>query len=68
MIGLHVPSTQIISQTKGSIHYSGIHWNARLVSKEQCDSIPIDTLCCIVAVSGNTMMIEPLPPIKQKTS
>lgn len=60
MIGLKVPASADISATSGSIRYSGINWNARLAENCSVDIINDKSLCEIVAISGNTMLVKPV--------
>lgn len=60
MIGLKVPASTDISATSGSIRYSGINWNARLAENGSVDIINNKSLCEIVAISGNTMLVKPV--------
>ncbi|MCP4955540.1 MAG: NfeD family protein [Photobacterium aquimaris] len=60
MIGLEVPVSVEVTETSGNIRYSGINWNARLMAKSHVKSIANGSQCKIVAVSGNTMLVEPV--------
>ena len=57
MIGKQVPASAEITATSGSIRYSGINWNSRLVDGI---STPIaeGQNCIITAVDGNIMIVE----------
>ena len=60
MVGLKVPASTEITTLSGTIRYSGINWQARLA--EECDvtSISEATVCEIVAITGNTMLVKPV--------
>ncbi|OUR63047.1 acriflavin resistance protein [Colwellia sp. 39_35_sub15_T18] len=58
MIGLKVPASADITTTSGSIRYSGINWSARLAEDCGVDKICNTSLCVIVAISGNTMLVK----------
>lgn len=60
MIGLHVPASADITAINGSIRYSGINWNARLVENSTVEIINNQSLCEIVAISGNIMLVKPV--------
>jgi len=60
MIGLKVPSSSEISINGGTIRYSGIDWQARLADSASVESISDKSQCKIVAITGNTMLVEPL--------
>ncbi len=60
MIGLKVPASSDITDVSGSIRYSGIDWQARLADDAAVDSVHNASLCKIVAISGNTMLVKPL--------
>lgn len=60
MIGIQVPASTDITATNGSIRYSGINWNARLDSNCNVEKINDKSLCIIVAISGNTMLVKPV--------
>jgi len=57
MIGKQVPVSAEITAASGSIRYSGINWNSRLVEGV---STPIaeGQNCIITAVNGNIMIVE----------
>ena len=57
MIGKQVPASAEITASSGSIRYSGINWNSRLVEGV---STPIaeGQNCIITAVNGNIMIVE----------
>ena len=57
MIGKQVPVSAEITAASGSIRYSGINWNSRLVEGV---STPIaeGQNCIITAVDGNIMIVE----------
>ena len=59
MIGLKVQASSDISKVSGSIRYSGIDWPARLADDVNVDSIDEASQCQIVAISGNTMLVQP---------
>ncbi len=59
MIGKQVTTASEITNSGGSIRYSGIDWNSRLADDLQVN-IPTDTACKIVGVEGNVMLVEPL--------
>ena len=58
MIGLKVPASVEITAHAGSVRYSGINWNARLVDSNDQDDIAVGTQCVIVAILGNTMLVK----------
>lgn len=60
MVGLQVPASADITATQGSIRYSGINWNARLADDCNVEKINDKSLCLIVAISGNTMLVSPV--------
>ena len=60
MIGLQVPASADITATSGSIRYSGINWNARLSDNCNVTTINDKSLCEIVAISGNIMLVKPV--------
>ena len=60
MIGLRVPASADITATDGSIRYSGINWNARLSESCNVEKIDDKSLCEIVAIKGNTMLVKPV--------
>lgn len=60
MIGRQVLCSAEITATGGSIRYSGINWNARLSSETDVKTIAEDTMCEIVAVDGNVMLVKAL--------
>jgi membrane protein implicated in regulation of membrane protease activity len=60
MIGRAVPSSSEISDTGGSIRYSGIDWNSRLSEDAGVESIAEGEQCVIAAVVGNVMLVKPL--------
>ena len=57
MIGKQVPASAEITASSGSIRYSGINWNSRLVEGV---STPIaeGQNCIITALDGNIMIVE----------
>lgn len=59
MIGKQVTTRSEVSSSSGSIRYSGIDWNSRLAEGLQVN-IPADTVCKIVGVEGNVMLVKPL--------
>lgn len=59
MIGKQVTTASEITNSDGSIRYSGIDWNSRLAEGLQVN-IPADTACKIVGVEGNVMLVKPL--------
>lgn len=60
MIGLQVPVIDDITKSAGSIRYSGINWNARIAENVDVEVIENNRICCIVAVSGTTMLVKPV--------
>jgi membrane protein implicated in regulation of membrane protease activity len=58
MIGLKVMASENISATAGSIRYSGINWQARLADEAGATIIKDKSQCIIVAISGNTMLVQ----------
>jgi len=59
MIGKQVTTRSEVNSSSGSIRYSGIDWNSRLAEGLQVN-IPTDTVCKIVGVEGNVMIVKPL--------
>lgn len=60
MIGRQVPVSKAISQTEGSIRYSGIDWSSRLDQGAGVESIDEGEQCTITSVDGNIMLVKPL--------
>lgn len=60
MIGLQVMATSEISAHGGTIRYSGINWQARLADGKNMAIVNEQSLCQIVAVIGNTMLVKSL--------
>ena len=60
MIGLKVPASSDINKVGGTIRYSGINWQARLADDVEIDSITDGEQCQIIAITGNTMLVQPL--------
>ena len=60
MIGRQVPAASEITETGGSIRYSGINWNSRLDSEAGVVSIAEGDSCVISSVDGNVMLVKPL--------
>lgn len=60
MVGLEVAASSEITLTSGSIRYSGIDWQARLVDNVSIDLINESSQCQIVAITGNTMLVKPV--------
>jgi membrane protein implicated in regulation of membrane protease activity len=60
MIGKQVSVSSQITPIGGKIRYSGIDWNARLVTDCSVDSIEENVYCEIAAVDGNVMLVKPL--------
>jgi len=58
MIGLEVAASSDISKTSGSIRYSGIDWQARLVDDANVDVISDSSQCTIIAITGNIMLVK----------
>lgn len=60
MVGLKVLASSNITDTTGSIRYSGINWQARLADDIGIESISAESQCEIVAITGNIMLVKPL--------
>ncbi|MFK8050584.1 MAG: NfeD family protein [Halioglobus sp.] len=60
MIGRQVPVSKTVSNTDGSIRYSGINWTSRLDDESGVESIREGELCIITSVDGNVMLVRPL--------
>ncbi len=60
MVGLTVSASSDINKTSGSIRYSGINWQARLADDANVDTITQGKQCQITAITGNTMLVQPL--------
>tara|TARA_B100000767_G_scaffold268673_1_gene289328 strand:- start:412 stop:885 length:474 start_codon:yes stop_codon:yes gene_type:complete len=60
MIGKTVPVSEDISRSSGSIRYSGINWPSRLAKDDDTLVISAGNQCIIVAVEGNTMLVDTL--------
>lgn len=60
MVGLQVLVSTEVTTTAGSIRYSGINWQARLADEITETSISEHSLCEIVAITGNIMLVKPL--------
>jgi len=60
MIGLKVPASSDINEVSGTIRYSGINWQARLADDVEVDNITEGEQCQIIAITGNTMLVQPL--------
>lgn len=60
MIGLKVMVSEDITDMAGSIRYSGINWQARLADDADVTIINNHSQCVIVAISGNTMLVQPI--------
>ena len=58
MIGLKVPASSEINASSGTIRYSGINWQARLADEANVELISEKSLCQIVAITGNTMLVK----------
>jgi len=58
MIGLEVLASTDITAINGTIRYSGINWQARLADEANVELISEKSLCQIVAISGNTMLVK----------
>jgi membrane protein implicated in regulation of membrane protease activity len=58
MIGLKVPASSEINTSGGTIRYSGINWPARLADEADVEFISEKSLCQIVAITGNTMLVK----------
>ena len=58
MIGLKVPASSEINASSGTIRYSGINWQARLADEANVELISEKSLCEIVAITGNTMLVK----------
>jgi len=59
MVGLQVPACEDITKATGSIRYSGVNWQARLADSVKVTVLENNSMCTIVAISGNTMLVEP---------
>ena len=57
MIGQIVQSSSEVSNSGGTIRYSGIDWNARLDADCSVDTIAEGQRCMIIAVNGNVMIV-----------
>jgi len=60
MIGLQVLASTCVTKTTGTIRYSGINWQARLVDDMNVSEITEQSQCEIVAIQGNTMLVKPI--------
>lgn len=60
MVGLNVPASSDITISSGTIRYSGIDWQARLVDDATVDLINNQSQCQIVAITGNIMLVKML--------
>ena len=60
MIGRQVSTSAEVTAGGGSIRFSGVDWSARLAKDCGVESMPLDSLCEIVAVDGNVMVVKPL--------
>lgn len=60
MIGKKVPASCDITPEQGKIRYSGIDWNAKLISNSHIDVIPAKSFCVICQVEGNVMIVKPV--------
>jgi len=60
MIGLQVLVSTEVTATTGSIRYSGVNWQARLVGDANESPISAESQCQIVAITGNIMLVKPL--------
>ncbi len=60
MIGLKVLVSADITETTGSIRYSGINWQARLADDANATTITEQSQCEIVAITGNIMLVKSL--------
>jgi membrane protein implicated in regulation of membrane protease activity len=60
MVGLKVPASSEINTLSGTIRYSGIDWQARLAEGASVDLISEQSQCQIVAIQGNTMLVDSL--------
>jgi membrane protein implicated in regulation of membrane protease activity len=60
MIGLQVLVSADITAVSGTIRYSGINWQARLADEANVTSISEHSQCQVVAIAGNTMLVEPI--------
>ena len=56
MIGLRVLINEDITESSGTIRYSGINWNARLAKGES--TIKTDQFCVINAIDGTTLIVS----------
>ena len=59
MIGREVKTSSEITNTEGTIRYSGINWSARLDRDSDVEKIISGALCVITAVDGNVMIVKP---------
>lgn len=60
MIGREVNVSNEVTRRGGTIRYSGINWNSRLVDDCDSESIAAGEACIIVSVDGNVMLVKPL--------
>jgi inner membrane protein len=60
MIGQQVPVSNEVTATSGTIRHSGINWTSRLSKECEVETISVDTMCVIVSVEGNVMIVKPL--------
>ena len=60
MIGRQVPVSKTVSNSDGSIRYSGINWTSRLDDGSGVESIAEGELCIITSIDGNVMLVKPL--------
>lgn len=60
MIGRQVPASSEITRHSGTIRYSGIDWNSRLVDDMGVESIAEGQQCVISSVDGNVMLVRPM--------
>jgi len=58
MIGQRVMVSETVTQTSGSIRYSGINWQARLEPDASDQVIETNTQVTIFAVDGTTMLVK----------
>lgn len=58
MIGQKVPVSNTVTNTNGTVRYSGINWNARLVDSAEVAEIKTGERGIIKSIDGNILLID----------
>ena len=59
LIGKSLIAVEEITLTQGAVRYSGINWPARLATDITQGSISKGSMCKVISVNGNVLIVEP---------